>query len=310
MILASAILFVMLPDMELRQLRYFVTVAEEGNISRAAQKSFLTQPALSRQIKALEEAIGQPLLDRQAHSIRLTPTGQTLLQEARKLLRHAELAVERVRAKGDCIRLRLGYAPSLATDILSVAVEAFTHKHPTARVEMFDLSTNEMRAGLENCELDLAICIETKRDAKGIKWKPLLRAPWYVAVNEHHPLSNRTRITPIEVAREPLFVFCQRDYPEYWSIIARWLRQHRQRPKIAGESDGIHSLFAAVESGLGVGIVTSRSANLMPRRVRLTTLLNAPKPLCIAAGFRTERATDKPLRVLIEELRLAANNIT
>src|SRR5437016_9803798 len=81
----------MLAGMELRQLRYFVTVAEEGNISRAAQKVFLTQPALSRQIKALEESIGQLLLDRQAHSIRLTPAGQTLLQEARELLRHADL---------------------------------------------------------------------------------------------------------------------------------------------------------------------------------------------------------------------------
>ena len=64
--------------MELRQLRYFVTVAEEANISRAAQKVFLTQPALSRQIKALEEALGQRLLDREAHSIRLTPAGQNI----------------------------------------------------------------------------------------------------------------------------------------------------------------------------------------------------------------------------------------
>jgi len=79
--------------MELRQLRYFVTVAEEGNISRAAQKVFLTQPALSRQIKTLEEAIGQRLLDRQAHSIRLTLAGQTLLSEARELLRHADLTI-------------------------------------------------------------------------------------------------------------------------------------------------------------------------------------------------------------------------
>ena len=61
---------------------------------------------------------------------------------------------------------------------------------------------------------------------------------------------------------------------------------------------------------IGVGIVTSRSANLIPRRVRLTTLSKAPNPLCIAAGFRGERATDKPLGVLIEELRLAANYIT
>ena len=72
--------------MELRQLRYFVAVAEEANISRAAQKIFLTQSALSRQIKALEEEIGQCLLERQAHSIRLTPVGEALLHEARELL--------------------------------------------------------------------------------------------------------------------------------------------------------------------------------------------------------------------------------
>src|SRR5204863_10100666 len=130
----------MLVSMELRQLRYFVTVAEEANISRAAQKVFLTQPALSRQIKALEEALGQRLLDREAHSIRLTPAGQTLLREARELLRHADITVERVRAMGDGIRLRVGYAPSLAMDVLSAAVEIFTLKHPTARVEMLDLS--------------------------------------------------------------------------------------------------------------------------------------------------------------------------
>ena len=96
-----------------RQLRYFVAVAEAGNISRAAQKIFLTQPALSRQIKALEEEIGQCLLERQAHSIRLTPYGETLLREGRELLQHADLMLERVRAAGG-LRLRVGYAPSLA----------------------------------------------------------------------------------------------------------------------------------------------------------------------------------------------------
>src|SRR5258708_6812590 len=111
------------------------------------------------------------------------------------------------------------------------------------------------------------------------------------------------------MARERLLVFCRRAYPEYWNIITSWLRRHGQRPKIAGEYDGIHSLLAGVESGLGVGIVTARSANLIPKRVRLMTLLDGPDPLCIAAGFRTERTTDKPLRVLIEELRLAADSI-
>src|SRR5437762_3442905 len=84
------------PGMELRQLRYFVAVAEEANISRAAQKIFLTQPALSRQIKALEDEIGQCVLEREAHSIRLTPAGEALLNEARQLLQHADAILERV----------------------------------------------------------------------------------------------------------------------------------------------------------------------------------------------------------------------
>ena len=88
----------MLPGVELRQLRYFVAVAEQGNISRAAKKIFLTQPALSRQIKALEEEVGQCLLERQAHSIRLPPAGEALLREARDLLQHADQMLERVRS--------------------------------------------------------------------------------------------------------------------------------------------------------------------------------------------------------------------
>src|SRR6266436_9176019 len=108
----------MLLLMELRQLRYFVAVAETGNISRAAKKIFLTQPALSRQIKALEHEIGQCLLERQAHSIRLTPAGEALLREARELFQHADQMLERVRSAGG-LRLRVGYAPSLAAGMLS-----------------------------------------------------------------------------------------------------------------------------------------------------------------------------------------------
>src|SRR5437762_9399100 len=90
--------FAYAPCMELRQLRYFVAVAETGNISRAAKKIFLTQPALSRQIKALEHEIGQCLLERQAHSIRLTPAGEALLREARELFQRADQMLERVRS--------------------------------------------------------------------------------------------------------------------------------------------------------------------------------------------------------------------
>jgi len=113
-------------------------------------------------------------------------------------------------------------------------------------------------------------------------------------------------VTPAEVAREPLLVFCQRDYPEYWDIITGWLRHHKLRPQIAGEYDGLESLMAAVESGLGVALLTSRTAHRVPERVRLKKLSAAPEPVCIAVGHRDDRSDDKPLAVFVEELRKAA----
>ena len=292
--------------MELRQLRHFVAVAEDGNISRAAKRVFLTQPALSRQIKALEDEIGQCLLERQAHSIRLTPVGEALLREARELLQHAEQVLERVRSSGRGLRLRVGYAPSLAAGMLSVAVGNFTQAHPNTHVELFDLSTSEMLAGLESEKLDVALCVGQQRQTRGLKWTPLARAPWRLAVNRNHPLARRSRVTPLQVAGEPLLVYSQRDYPEYWDMITGWLRDHRQRPRIAGEHDGAENLMAAVESGLGVAFVTTQMARLFPKRVQLLTLSSAPEPVCIAAGHRANRADDKPLAVFVEELRKAA----
>ena len=292
--------------MELRQLRYFVAVAEEANISRAAKKIFLTQPALSRQIKALEHEIGQCLLERQAHSIRLTPVGETLLREARELLQHASQVLERVRTAGPGVRLRVGYAPSLASGMLSVAVENFTQAHPNTHVELFDLSTSEMLAGLESEKLDVALCVGQQRQTRGLQWTPLVRAPWRLAVNRNHPLARRSQVTPLQVAGEPLLVYSQRDYPEYWDMITGWLRDHRQQPRIAGEHSGAENLMAAVESGLGVAIVTTQMARLFPKRVQLITLSSAPEPVCIAAGHRANRADDKPLAVFVEELRKAA----
>ena len=182
--------------------------------------------------------------------------------------------------------------------ILSVAVGNFTQTHPEARVELFDLSTEEMLAGLENDKLDVALSVgQPQRGTRGLKWTPLLRAPWQLVVNRNHRLARRSQVTPAEVAREPLLVFSQRDYPEYWDIITGWLRDHRQRPRIAGEYDGLESLMAAVESGLGVALLTSRTAHRVPKRVRLKKLSAPPEPVCIAVGHRETRADDTALAV-------------
>jgi LysR family transcriptional regulator, benzoate and cis,cis-muconate-responsive activator of ben and cat genes len=292
--------------MELRQLRNFVAVAETGNISAAAKKIFLTQPALSRQIKALEDELGQPLLERSAHSIRLTPAGERLLPEARELLRHADEVRERIRSSERGVRLRVGYAPSLASGIMAAAVADFSRTHPGARVELLDLSSVEMLGGLADNKLDIALLAASGAKSRGFAWHHLLSAEWRLAVSRRHPLARRQRISPADAAREPLLIFNRRDYPGYWNIVSTWLRRHRLSPGVAGEYDGAESLLAAVESGLGVALVTTRSVRHFAGRVHFKTLTQEPDAVSIAAVCRTERSGERPLAMFIESLRQAA----
>ncbi len=291
--------------MDLRRLRYFVAVAECGNISKAAEKIFLTQPALSRQIKTLEDEIGHQLLERQAHSIRLTPTGNALLAEARDLLKHADEALERVRSCAQSVRLRIGYAPSLASGLLSYAVESFVQKHANVRVELRDLSSQEMLEQLQNGEIDIAITVAPERETRGLHWYPLTEITWRLAVHHEHPLARLSKVSAAEIAKEPMQVYNLRDYPEYWGLITAWMREEGQMPSIGGEHDGVNSLLAAVGAGLGVAVVTTTAADFLPKKVRLKALTSTPKILPIAAAYRTGREEEKHLAVFAEELRIA-----
>ncbi len=136
--------------MELRHLRYFIGVAEEENVSRAALKLHVSQPALSRQIRDLEEELGFSLLERGARSVRLTEAGRAFLTEARAVLQRVEDAVNAARsvATGGIGELHVGYAPSLTPRILPPTLRAFQAELPKVRVRLHDLSTEEMLAGL------------------------------------------------------------------------------------------------------------------------------------------------------------------
>src|SRR5207248_1971142 len=135
--------------MELRHLRYFIAVAEEENVSRAALKLHFSQPALSRQIRDLEDELGFLLLERSARSVRLTEAGSAFLIEARAVLQRVEEAVKVARAvaAGGRGELHVGYAPSLTVRILPPTLRAFQAELPNVRVVLHDLSTEELLTG-------------------------------------------------------------------------------------------------------------------------------------------------------------------
>lgn len=291
--------------MELRPLRSFIAAAEDGNISRAAQRLNLTQPALSRQIKGLEDDLGVTLLERGAHSFSLTPAGELLLREGRTLLERADALEQRVRASAKAQTIRVGYSPSLTAGILSPAIEAFTQVHPKARVELSDLSSNEMIEALQKGTLDVIVTAPPSKDVPDIAWITVQQQAWRVAVPPQHPLISKDTLTPQDLHEQKLVVYTQRDYPDYWSALSNWFKQQGINARIASECDGVTSLISAVEAGLGIALVVERIACLIPERIVLKKLLPQPAPVCIAAGVMSRQSNDKVLAVFVQELKRA-----
>src|SRR5258706_169053 len=141
--------------MELRHLRYFAAVAAHGSFTRAAEVLHLTQPALSRQVKDLEDEIGALLVVRSTNAITLTPTGETFYEDACDVIARADKAVRRARGERGHEVLRVGYLPTVVTGIMAPALEKFQAAKPRVRVELADLTPTEMREAAREGRLDV-----------------------------------------------------------------------------------------------------------------------------------------------------------
>ena len=290
--------------MELRHLRYFVAVAETENVTRAATKLHVSQPALSRQIHDLEDEIGFPLLERSAKSVRLTEAGRTFLAGARAVLQRAEEAVSAARAKagGMSGEIQVGYAPSLTVQILPQALRIFQAEFPGARVILHDLSTEEMLSQLHNGKLHLALMVQPAGKAlRGLRFEELARYPLQVALAPTHPLAKLRSISLEKVAGERLIGYTQKDYPEYHDQVATLFQTVGRKPQIVQEHDGVTSLIAAVESGRGVALVPACVACMVGPRLKLLPLVPAGPPIVV--GVITKQGTSP---VMVEKFIAAA----
>jgi DNA-binding transcriptional LysR family regulator len=274
--------------MELRHLRYFVAVAEAENVSRAAVKLHLSQPALSRQIRDLEGEMGFSLFKRSAKSVRLTDAGRVFLEEARGILDRVGQAVEsaRVIAKGEAGELHVGYAPTLAARILPPTLRAFQAGNPGVRVKLHDLSTGEMLEGLCEGRLQLAFLVRpATAGLRGLRFEELMRDPLRLAVAPDHPFARKQVVKLEEAAHEAFIVYSRKDYPDHHDLLNEVFSAGHGRLRIAEEHDGVSSLISAVEAGNGVALVSQSIACIAGVRMKLIALVPEPRPLVVGIGF-------------------------
>ncbi len=277
--------------MELRHLRYFVAVAEEENVSKAALKLHVSQPGISRQIRDLEAEIGFQLFERSAKSVRLTAAGSVFLGEARAVLQLASEAVEKARtvAGGNAGEINIGYAPSLTVQILPQALRKFQDQFPNVRAILHDLSTEEMLVQLGEGKLQVALTVQPPaKQLRGFQFEELARYGIRVAVAPKHPLAKAKSVTLEQVAREPLIGYSRKDYPEYHTMLDKLFEPVGRKPHIAGEHDGVASLIAAVESGRGVALVPECLTCMVGERLKLIPLAQPPPLVPVGAVWREE----------------------
>jgi DNA-binding transcriptional LysR family regulator len=281
-------------EMELRHLRYFIAVAEAENVSRAALKLHVSQPALSRQIRDLEEELGFLLLERSAKSVRLTDAGKTFQGEVKAVLQRLDEAVKTTRAvaTGGRSELHVGFAPSLTVRILPPSLRAFQAGSPNVRVLLHDLSTEEMLAQLREAKLQIAFLVRpTRAMLRGLRFEEVLRDSLCLAVAPKHHLARRRMVRLAELVREPLIAYSRKEYPEYHELLAEFFATIQSKPLIGEECEGITSLVAAVEAGGGVALVPRSLVCLVGPRLKLISVTPAPKPLVIGAAW-PERGLD------------------
>jgi LysR family hca operon transcriptional activator len=255
--------------MELRHLRYFAAVAAHGSFNRAAQHLHLTQPALSRQVKDLEDEPGVRLLVRGKNAVTLTDAGEVFYEEARDLLARADKAVQRVRGESRNEVLRVGYAPSVTAGIMAGALEKFQAATPGVRIELADLSSREMNELANTGQLDLLITPEPSAEAvPGFQWTELKRISPVLVMSETHPLARLKKIPPARLRDLALIGLARENYPDYVRYVRTILKPFGITPRfIALINDGVSTLFPALEANHAAAILADGVASIMPRNL-------------------------------------------
>ncbi|NVK41360.1 MAG: LysR family transcriptional regulator [Oceanospirillaceae bacterium] len=262
--------------MELRHLRYFVTVAEAGSLSGAAEKLFISQPPLSTQIKQLEHEIGTPLFIRQSRGILLTAAGTRFLKEAKEILEHSErakaLARQADNPRGGLIRI--GFVPSASHTVLPRFMKQLRRQRPEIEVIVRELVTAEQLLALDENRIDVGIA-RPSASARYHAWvAQQINDPLCLAIPSNHPLSQHKAIK-LEAAAEESFVFFTRFRAHtYYDQIIGLCTDAGFSPRISCEASTIYGVLDLVSSELGIAIVPASSVLLATENVTIRVIEN------------------------------------
>jgi len=280
--------------MELRHLRYFVAVAEEGSLLTAAQRRLNTsQPSLSRQIRDLELEVGAQLFDRQARGVSLTPAGRVFLDHVRFALLQVAAAVDGARRAAEPQRpsLSIGFLVGLEVTWLPHLLRILREDTPDIEVTLCSLSSPELAVALVRGKLDVAF-LRREQHSMGLKFKLLTEEPLIAVLPAGHRLASRKKISPKDLASE-VYVSSARTSPVLQDVILDYASKAGIALKARYEGENISSAMSLVASTGGVTLVPLYAQNILSPNVVARALDGVPPTVELTLGYN--EANSSPL---------------
>jgi LysR family hca operon transcriptional activator len=294
--------------MELRHLRYFIAVAEEGSLLTAAQRRLNTsQPSLSRQIRDLESEIGVKLLERQARGVALTAAGRVFLDHARLALLQVEAATDGARRAEQPERpvFTMGFLAGQEVVWLPHALRIIREEAPEVEITLCSHSSPELAVALMRGKLDVAF-LRPETQTVGLSFKFLAKEPLIAVLPTDHRLTSRKKIRPQDLARE-IYVSSARISPVLKSVIQDYASKVGITLKAEYEGDNLPSAMSLVVSTGGVTLIPLYAQNMLTPNVVARALDGVPPTIDLTLGYNETNSSPLLRRLLSRSDELVAN---
>lgn len=277
---------------EIRQLRYFQAVAQELHFSRAAARLFIAQPALSRQIRQLEETIGTPLFFRTQRRVELTAAGVLFLERTNRLLEEVDRAArdaQRV-GSGKAGHLTLGFIHSSTYGLLPQIIGRFHQLYPDIELDLRELSINAQILALTRGTIDIGL-LRPQPMPQTIEMLPIMKDHFLLAVPRKHRFASRNSIHLRELNHESVIMFSKPSSPLFHARITAMCQEAEITLEVAQHATQIHTIVGLVGAGIGIAIVPGIARNLRSRNVSYPSILDDIQPVDVALAWSKGKRT-------------------
>jgi LysR family hca operon transcriptional activator len=289
--------------MDLRHLRFFIAVAEEGSVSLAAEKRLHTeQPSLSRQMRDLEVELGCDLMIRGARGIELTAAGRVFLDHARVVLRQVEAAVHATRRAAQPLKTTfvLGFLTGYEFEWLPPVMRILRDQLPNTEVIIRSLSSPELADGLMRGHIDLGI-LRRERHAPGVKFTQLIEEPLIVLMPADHRLTARDAIGKEDIAREELVGVPEDKSPALRAVTDGYAKMLKVDLTPDHLVDNLSMAMSLVASTRGIALMPLYARNLLPPTVVSRPLAGVPPMIDLSLGYN-ETNTSPILKIIVSKI--------